>query len=205
MMNTVNRWLGTGDRRFEFERLYTEHTDPWNYRTSSYEHAKYDHTLSSILEHRQASAAALEIGCSIGQFSRCLAGTFDHVTSVDLSEQALDAARRYNASHPNIEFVRSPLQRLALARRYDVISCAEVLYYIDKGQAAAVLERLRDHLAPGGIIVTVADTPKTATAEHYADGWEEVLASQFQIRVDEVVADPFRPYRLCVFSAGAAL
>lgn len=205
MMNTFNRWFGTGHRRFEFERLYTEQVDPWDYRSSPYEHSKYDKTLAIILEQSQARSTVLEIGCSIGQFSGRLAEVFDEVTCVDFSEQALSAARGHNAAHRNIQFVRAPLQKLALGRRHDVIICAEVLYYIDKSQVGAVLERLDEHLAPGGIIVTVADVPQAATADHYAEGWEEELAARFDLVADEVVADPLRPYRMCVFRAGAIL
>ena len=36
LLNTLNRSFGTGNRRFEFERLYVENPDPSNYRASPY-------------------------------------------------------------------------------------------------------------------------------------------------------------------------
>jgi hypothetical protein len=78
-LNQLHYLSKTGNRRFEFERLYLEHGDPWNYRDSLYEQDKYQRTLSCALNWRKRGEAALEVGCSIGVFSRLLAAHFDNM------------------------------------------------------------------------------------------------------------------------------
>lgn len=199
LFNSLNRWFKTDNRRYEFERLYGEHGDVWNYRTSAYENGKYEKTLELILQYRNGRGSALEIGCSIGQCSGLLAENFDQVTSVDFSEEALIAARQYNAGHTNLEFVRQSIQELDLGRRYDVVICAEMLYYVDTRHADNLAARLRNHLAPGGILVVVS-----ALEGREPDGWEALLAQRFPLIADPVVDEPFRPYQVCIFADKAA-
>ena len=66
LMNKINYVFRTGNRRFEFERLYLESPDPWNYRSSTYERDKYERILECVLQWRSASESVLEIGCSVG-------------------------------------------------------------------------------------------------------------------------------------------
>src|SRR3954467_12699914 len=85
LRNKINVWLGNGDRRFIFEKLYLEHGDIWNYETSDYERTKYKQTMERILALRSGNASVLEVGCSIGVFTELLAGQFEHVTAIDIS------------------------------------------------------------------------------------------------------------------------
>src|SRR5207302_1736818 len=52
-----------------------------------------------------AFGCALDFGCGVGRLSRALAARFERCTAVDVSRKMLDAARRFNADVPNIEFV----------------------------------------------------------------------------------------------------
>ena len=92
LLNTLNRSLRTGNRRFEFERLYLENPDPWNYRSSPYERQKYARTLACALKWRKGSESAVEVGCSLGIFSQMLAAHFSRVTAIDVSKEALRVA-----------------------------------------------------------------------------------------------------------------
>ena len=55
-----------------FEEKYRADIDPWQFRTSNYEHEKYVATISALGQSRYISA--LEIGCSIGVLTELLAG-----------------------------------------------------------------------------------------------------------------------------------
>src|SRR5471030_2869737 len=79
--NKIDRWLKTGNRRFEFERRYLEYQDAWNYTSSPYEQQKYDRTLASLVAGRDATSNILEVGCSIGVFTKMLASHFRAVTA----------------------------------------------------------------------------------------------------------------------------
>jgi 2-polyprenyl-3-methyl-5-hydroxy-6-metoxy-1,4-benzoquinol methylase len=203
LLNTLNRSFGTGNRRFEFERLYLESPDPWNYRSSPYERQKYERVLACALKFRSASERALEVGCSIGVFSRMLAGHFDKVTAVDVSKEALAAATRYNHITKNVVFMHRDLQSLDTDDQYDVIFCAEVLYYIGEKDVEIVCRQLGKYLSAGGIILLVTGVSTAQPNSSYFDSWADIFATRFQETFKEIVPDPVRPYLIAVFSRRA--
>jgi SAM-dependent methyltransferase len=199
-LNKVHFLLRTGNRRFEFERLYAERGDPWDYQTSRYELAKYRHTLEQLLAWRRGAERALEVGCSIGVFTPMLARHFARVDAIDVSREALRAARARCRYAGNVHLLRGALQSLRLGARYDVIVCAEVLYYIAEKESDRVRQKLDEHLAADGIIVWVTGAGSGGADPFYFDGWEEVLGRRFTPIFREEVADSSRPYRLVVLA-----
>ena len=200
LLNTVNRSLGTGNRRFEFERLYLETPDPWNYQTSAYERRKYEYVLACALKWKRASGSALEVGCSVGVCSRMLTEHFERVTAIDVSKEALAAASHYNRDAKNARFVHSDLQSFDANEQYDVIFCAEILYYIAEKDVEIVCGQLEKYLSARGIVVLVTGVPSQQASSVYFDGWAEVLAARFRQVFHEIVQDPARPYLIGVFS-----
>ena len=69
-----------------FDNRYAEDPDPWQFATSEYEAAKYAATLEALPKPHYASA--LEIGCSIGVFTKALAARCDALIGVDTAEKA---------------------------------------------------------------------------------------------------------------------
>ncbi len=200
LLNKLNFLARTGNRRFEFERLYLENPDPWEFHSSPYERRKYERTLACALQWRKASMNALELGCSVGAFSQMLARHFDAVTALDVSQEALAAAKRRNGVESNVRFVRGDLRSLDLGTRYDLIVCAEVLYYLRRSDLEIVCLQLERHLAAGGIVLMVAGVPAGKPDDFYFDAWEDILAARFKRIFRETVADPARPYEIVVFS-----
>ncbi len=207
LMNKLNYVFKTGNRRFEFERLYLESPDPWNYRSSAYERDKYQRVLEYVLKWRKASGSALEIGCSVGVFSQLMARNFDKVTAIDVSKEALRAAVEHNRDETNIRFLHDDLRSLGLSDRYDVIVCADVLYYIREKDARRVCGQLDRHLAPNGVIVMVTGISNDDQGDKpnffYFDGWEQVLGAYFERVFGEIIQDSLRPYQIVVFSRRA--
>ena len=193
LLNQMNRWFRTGDNRFEFERLYLEKSDPWELRSSAYERQKYKRTLDRILERRKGSERVLEVGCSVGTFTRQLAENFQQVVAIDFSDEAIARAAEYCGEKRTIRFIRSNLQSLKLNDAFDVIVCSEILYYIDRRHSAAVCTQLERLLAPNGVIVTVCE----ATSE--PDFWENTLSRKFRTVIKDTVSDDIRPYKLVLF------
>src|SRR6266436_5956439 len=179
LLNTINRSLRTGNRRFEFERLYLENPDPWNYYSSQYERQKYERVLACALKWREASESALEVGCSVGVFSGMLARHFDSVTAIDVSKEALAAATLHNHTVKNVRFMRRDLQSLDTDDQYDVIFCAEILYYIGERDVPIVCQQLEKHLSAGGVILLVTGISSDQSDSPYFDGWADVLAARF--------------------------
>jgi 2-polyprenyl-3-methyl-5-hydroxy-6-metoxy-1,4-benzoquinol methylase len=203
LLNTLNRSFGTGNRRFEFERLYLESPDPWNYHSSSYERRKYERVLGCALKWRSASESALEVGCSLGVFSRMLTDHFDKVTAIDVSKEALSAAIRYNSTAKNVRFMHSDLRSLDTDGQYDVIVCAEVLYYVLEKDVEVVCRQLSRYLSTRGIILLVTGVSGEQPDSLYFDGWADVFAARFGQTFKEIVQDPVRPYLVAVFSRRA--
>lgn len=199
-LNTLNRNLRTGNRRFEFERLYLENNDPWNYKTSEYERNKYQRTLDAILKWRRGNQTVLEIGCSVGAFSRMLASNFVHCTAIDVSSEVLRLAADYNQEVNNVRFIRDDLRSMDLGTQFDVIVCAEILYYILQQDSDRASRNLYRHSAHNGIVVTVSGVSSCDADPMYFGDWEEILPRDFELIHDEVISDFVRPYRICVFS-----
>jgi 2-polyprenyl-3-methyl-5-hydroxy-6-metoxy-1,4-benzoquinol methylase len=203
LLNTLNRSLRTGNRRFEFERLYLESPDPWNYHSSPYERQKYDRVLACALKWRNASESALEVGCSVGVFSSMLTDHFDKVTAIDVSKEALAAATRCNHTATNVGFIHRDLQSLDTDDRYDVVFCAEVLYYIGEKDVETVCRQLDKYLSARGIILLVTGISTAPSESSYFDSWADIFADRFQQTFKEIVPDPVRPYLIAVFSRHA--
>lgn len=197
--NKINQWLGSGDRRFEFEKRYLEKGDVWGYETSDYEKAKYQQTLDFILAHRAGSAAVLEVGCSIGVFTELLADHFEQVLAVDVSREALALAEQRHGK-PNIKFTRADIREIPAGNRYDVIVCAEVLYYVPAEDIDLVAKKLSGLLSETGIIVTVSGFTDPKTGPRYFEDWTDALTGLFNRLALEDFEHSSRPYRIAAFA-----
>jgi len=201
--NKLNFWLGNGDRRFEFEKRYLEHGDYWNYETSDYERAKYRRTMDCIVALRSGNASVLEVGCSVGVFTELLAAQFEQVTAIDVSREALAlAARRHSRS--NIRFVRSDIREIPATSRYNVIVCAEILYYIPEEDVTRVVNKLADLLSDQGIVVTVSGVTGSKSDAKYFDDWNDVLSERFERLALDDFEEGNRPYRIAAFAIDRA-
>jgi SAM-dependent methyltransferase len=199
LLNTLNRNLNTGNRRYEFERLYLENADPWGYDSGEYEQDKYRRTLDYIRQWRRDNGSALEIGCSIGVFSGLLSHCFAQCVAIDMSQEALWTAKSRNAGNRNLHFVRGDVRFLNLDRRFDVIVCAEVLYYVDNADAPRVARNLDGHLGQNGIIVSISGVQSNGMDVAHLDPCEQELSGLVEVLHREVIQDPSRPYRIVIF------
>jgi len=142
-----------------FEALYREQGDPWDFETSAYERAKYDHTLSSLPAGRFASA--LEVGCANGVLTQRLAPRCDRLLAIDVSDTALEAARTRCAGQSQVAFERRRVPQEAPEGRFDLILLSEVIYYLDVGDLARLADWLRGSVASGGHLLLVHWTGET--------------------------------------------
>src|SRR6266481_8183661 len=94
---------GTLPRDF-FEDLYVKSADPFDFETTAYEAAKYQHTVAILPRDRYQQG--IEIGCSIGVLTSRLAEKCDQLLGIDISGRALERARARCAELPGVKFVR---------------------------------------------------------------------------------------------------
>lgn len=140
-------WAIGEDRRAHWEGLYRTE-DPWAYG-SDYEQLKYRRTLDLLPD--RPIGKAMELACSEGRFTELLAPRVGHLLAADISDTALQRARRRCSSHGNVEWRRLDLFDDPLPDGLDLIVCSEVLYNLaDRTALARVAQRLAASLAPGG-------------------------------------------------------
>ncbi len=137
-----------------FERLYEHSADPWDYETSPYEREKYTDTLDALPPWRLARA--LEVGCSIGVFTRRLAARCKLLVAVDFAEQALVLARERLAGLANVQLRHASFPEEAPVGPWDVVVCSEVLYYLDEPALHEATGWLIQQLRSGASVVAVS-------------------------------------------------
>lgn len=132
------------------DALYRENPDPWNFRESPYERAKYNTTLNLLPGRRYDRV--LEVGCSIGVLGRRLAARATRYVGVDASRLALAEARR--DALPNMEFLRMTVPHHFPPGRFDLVVLSEILYFLSAPDVARLARRV-DAAAPDGDVVLV--------------------------------------------------
>ncbi len=144
-----------------FDALYAGDPDPWRFAESDYERQKYTATLAALPHPRYRSA--LEVGCSIGVFTRQLAARCDAVLAVDAAAAPLAAARLRCADLAQVAFAQMQVPRdwPAPAERFDLILLSEVVYYLDAADVRRLAEQVGAAVAPGGDILLVHWTGET--------------------------------------------
>jgi len=134
-----------------FRRLYDANADPWRFRTSAYEQAKYRRTLAALGD--RDFGAAFEVGCSIGVMTQLLALRCSAILAVDIVEQPLAEARIACADQP---WVRFELMRVPVEWPdgiFDLIVLSEVLYFMSPADIVAVADRCAGSLASNGMVL----------------------------------------------------
>jgi SAM-dependent methyltransferase len=153
-----------------FEAQYRADPDPWGYRASAYEQAKYAATLAAC--GPGPFAHALELGASIGVFSAHLAPRCLRLTTIDYSPTAVRRASAALAGHRQARALLGAIPEDLPEGRYDLVVASETLYYLHAAALAQTLEMLEGRLASGGRLVCVhwrpagPERPLTANQVH---------------------------------------
>ncbi len=142
-----------GSNKLDALKAEYQHADHWNYKTDPYELRKYGQTLAFVPAGRYERA--LEIGCSEGAFTRRLAALADDVLGLDIVPIALARAQVECADLPNVRFRLFDLDTDALDERFDLIFCAEVLYYLRWTRLRPAARKIAGWLRPGGYLIAV--------------------------------------------------
>jgi len=151
----------TDPRLSHFEGLFRHDADPWHYRTSSYEQAKYDATLAALSFARYASA--IEAGCANGELGARVAQRCDRYLGLDCAAPAVELARRRLAHLPHARVRQCFLPHRWPSRRADLIVLSEILYYLTAKELDRLASALQHTLMPGGEMIIVNWTGETDT------------------------------------------
>lgn len=134
-----------------FQRLYDAKADPWEFRTSPYEQAKFRRTVGLLGPRRFRSG--FEAGCSIGVLTRLLAPRCDALLAVDIVAAPLVAARAACADMPWVRFEQMRIPLAWPEGRFDLIVLSEVLYFLSRADIESVAARVMASLAEDGVVL----------------------------------------------------
>jgi SAM-dependent methyltransferase len=127
-----------------FDAKYQEDIDPWQFRTSAYERAKFQATLEAFTRPRYQSG--LEVGCAIGVLSALIAPRCEYLVAVDGSSTAIDEASRQRL--PNVRFRKAFLPDEFPDGSFDLVVLSEVLYYFSEQDLRTLAEKCLASLQP---------------------------------------------------------
>ncbi len=191
-------------RQGELLQLYFDwwhrRADPWGHATDDYEQHKYLTTLGQVPAGDYDRI--LEVGCSEGTFTRLLADRYQasRITGVDISRRAIGRARSQNTEESRVRFHAMDIINEQPSGMFDLVFCAEMLYYVGRtGCLAGVSRQIAALLAPGGLLVLVHPWPESADLHrHFA-------ADPALTRRDEHVdTDACRPFSVSLYASSAA-
>jgi len=193
---------GLSPRAQRFDSLYTQRIDPWDFRTSAYERAKYAATVDAL--PRSHYRRALEIGCSIGELSRVLRQRADRVLGLDVSAVAVNEARRVHGDVSGLQFEVAEMPREFPDGIFDLVVLSEVLYFLDVHEIDVLAGRIARALEPAGHCITVCwlgetDTGRDLGGSEAAERFARELTGHHRIERDERVSRRGSEYRLDVF------
>ncbi len=100
--------------------------------------------------------SVLSLGCGRGLFETLLAADAERVLGIDVSPESIEAARARAAELgvANVAFERRDIADFAFEERFDTIVCVGFLHHLSDADGLALLQRMRRHLAPGGLVHT---------------------------------------------------
>jgi 2-polyprenyl-3-methyl-5-hydroxy-6-metoxy-1,4-benzoquinol methylase len=105
----------------------------------------------------------LDVGCGVGRWSSLLAARGALVTGMDLSPTMIAEAERRAAANgiaSRCRFLVQDLAQLNAGERFDLVLGVTVLQHIlDTEALRAAVQRMSDHLAPGGRMVLLEAAP----------------------------------------------
>lgn len=178
----------------ELQALYRNGDDPWGFRTSEYEQAKFAATAEALLRPRYRSG--LELGCGNGELSRHIAPRCDDYTGLDAVETALQAARK---AVPGGQFVQGYLPCPLPDGPHDLILLSEVLYFLDAPGLSSLSWQLASRwpeaellsviwLGPSGNPLEGEEALGAFTSALPADVTAEMITRTPQYRIDRFTA-----------------
>jgi 2-polyprenyl-3-methyl-5-hydroxy-6-metoxy-1,4-benzoquinol methylase len=178
-----------------FEVKYQADIDPWRFRSSDYERGKYRATIEALAKAKYATA--LEVGCSIGVFTRLLSERCTSLLAIDASPTAIEVAKLAN---PEVSFLAATLPQEFPKGRFDLIVLSEVLYYFTELDLKRVAQSCVDAITQNGEIILchwLGETDYPLTGVEASEHFAQYIKSAMPVR--SIVHDAI--YRLERFSA----
>ena len=122
----------------DFNNYYAT-PDPWGFSRATFR----DRVLRRHLTRSTRNKSVLELGCGEGHLTRAIFRRAQSVTSVDISDVAIDRAKSLNLR--NARFETADLLDVSFGG-YDVIAAIECIHFLSHHEQGIFLERIaREH------------------------------------------------------------
>jgi 2-polyprenyl-6-hydroxyphenyl methylase/3-demethylubiquinone-9 3-methyltransferase len=131
------RWYTAKDDPVALLRAEAQCRDPW--------------VVQIIRSHfKHAKIQALDVGCGGGFLSNRLAREGHSVTGIDLSEESLEVARRYDPTR-SVRYQSADVYSLPMSDcSFDVVCAMDFLEHVDRPEAS--IHEMSRVLKPGGLL-----------------------------------------------------
>lgn len=119
------------------------------YRSIHYGFVSYEQSV----RERSRGGTLLEYGCGTGSLAFDLAGDAQRVIGIDISDVAIEHARRHAAQHGlrNVRFLQNNAEAMSLpAGQVDVVAGSGIVHHLDIPRAMREVRRV---LRPGGAAI----------------------------------------------------
>lgn len=128
----------------------------------------------------------LDIGAGGGDLTIPISQSFAETTVVEPNEKQ---ASYFKRRCPHFNVYNDFWEEVDLgSKRYDLILCSHVLYYIEEGQWLATIEKMYAHLEDGGRIAIVIQSPIGEVADFFNQ------FTQYDVNILELWRDLIRRY-----------
>ena len=136
------------------------------------------------------NGAVLDLGSGIGVWAKDFASRFSQVTAVEGSQTLFQSLRRRCALHPNLRAIHGDVMKFEPEGYYDLIFLGGLQMYLNESGVIALLRKLVQCLAMGGIILCRESTVR----------WNSMtLSGDYQV-VYRSVSDYQRIFGQCGFN-----
>lgn len=160
----------------------------WRYHRHLRHNAIYHtHDIDEFLSHIQPGMNVLELGCASGWLTLAMAQRGARAEGIDISEKALNIARRYYDSirdsvGGSVTYRAADLNALQLsAETYDVIAVKGTLHHLMRMDH--VIDEIHKALKPGGLLwVSDSDGEEAMSTALVASGLMFVLPTHVSYR-----------------------
>ena len=171
----------------EYYRARAGEYDEWWFRTGRYDrgpefNARWQAEVIEVEEALGARlaakrpAAALELACGTGLFTRRLAPRVDELTAVDASVEVI-AINRSRVEASNVHYVEADIFEWRPTKKYDFVFFSFWLSHVPEDRFAAFWQKVGSALAPGGAayLIDSAFDPTSTAKDHAVPGKDGVV------------------------------
>jgi 2-polyprenyl-3-methyl-5-hydroxy-6-metoxy-1,4-benzoquinol methylase len=165
----------------KFDLFYAKN-DPWNTQDSTNQFL-YAGFVKLFL-NKKRFINVLDLGCGNGFLTNLLIQRCSNVTGIDISSNAIQYAKMN--TNGNVTFIVSGAIRYlqGVHQKYDLITCFEMLYYLEEKDQILLLNEIRNHLSENGVFIlgSVTSGPNTYGKYFTPETIQILLSDNFMIQ-----------------------